>query len=57
MYQLGQNNYFCCEQGQIGVIPTAGYAGNCQTQGQAVPSSLLATLIRFFQAQVFGAIC
>jgi hypothetical protein len=48
---LGQGSYFCCEQGQIGVIPTTGYAGICQAQGQAVHSSLLATLVGIFQAQ------
>jgi hypothetical protein len=45
MFELGQNNYFCCEQGQVGVIPQAGYAGICQAGGQGVPSSLLATMV------------
>lgn len=55
MYELitfGSTNYFCCEQGQVGVIPTAGYAGICQAQGQAVPSSLLATLVRNFPCPI-----
>jgi hypothetical protein len=45
MFELGQNHYFCCEQGQVGVIPQAGYAGICQAGGQDVPSSLLATMV------------
>lgn len=47
---LGQGSYFCCEQGQIGVMPVTGYAGICQAQGQAVPSSLLATLVGNFSS-------
>ena len=45
---LGQGSYFCCEKGQVGVMSTTGYAGICEAQGQAVPSSLLATLVRNF---------
>ena len=47
---LEQGSYFCCEQGQIGVMPTIGYAGICQAQGKAVPSSLLATLVGNFSS-------
>jgi hypothetical protein len=45
MFSLGGNNYFCCEQGQVGILPQAGYAGICQAGGQGVPSSLLATMV------------
>jgi hypothetical protein len=45
---LGQGSYFCCEQGQVGVMPITGYAGICQAQGKAVPSFLLATLVGNF---------
>ena len=51
MFELGQNNYFCCEQGQVGVIPQTGYAGICQAGGQGVPSSLLATMVGFLYLQ------
>jgi hypothetical protein len=53
---LGQGSYFCCEQGQVGVMPITGYAGICQAQGKAVPSSLLATLVGNFSgsSSIFG---
>ena len=52
MYALSDNNYFCCEQGQVGVIPQAGYAGICQAGGQAVPSSQLASKVSCVDIQV-----
>lgn len=51
MFALGDNNYFCCEQGQVGVIPQTGYAGICQAGGQAVASSLLATMVGYVHLQ------
>ena len=52
MYALGDNYYFCCEQGQVGVMPQSGYAGICQAGGQAVPSSLLASTVTCVDLQV-----
>jgi hypothetical protein len=44
MYELAvENAYFCCEPGQIGVLPVNGYAGLCEPTDQAVASSLIAT--------------
>ena len=48
MYELGiqeQNNYFCCEQDQVGVLPDTGYAGICQGKDQALPASKSATSV------------
>jgi hypothetical protein len=48
MYELGiqeQNNYFCCEQDQVGVLPDTGYAGICQGKDQALPASKSATFV------------
>jgi hypothetical protein len=44
MYELTvENAYFCCEPGQIGVLPVNGYAGLCEPTDQSVASSLIAT--------------
>ncbi|KAG4437938.1 hypothetical protein IFR05_006562 [Cadophora sp. M221] len=44
MYSLsGGDQYFCCEPGQFGVLPTSGYAGICVPNDQVVASSLIAT--------------
>jgi len=51
MFGLGDNNYFCCEQGQVGLIPQAGYAGICQAAGLAVASSMLATMVGYIYLQ------
>jgi hypothetical protein len=53
MFDLGENSYFCCEQGQVGVIPQTGYAGICQAGSQGVPSSLLATMVGRVHLQAF----
>ncbi|PMD16577.1 hypothetical protein NA56DRAFT_753141 [Hyaloscypha hepaticicola] len=48
MYELGglqTNNYFCCEQDQVGVLPETGYAGICQGKDQALPTSRSATFV------------
>ena len=47
MFNLGGNNYFCCELGQVGVIPLTGYAGICQAGSQGVAASLLATRVGY----------
>lgn len=45
MYLLGsKNNFFCCEPGQFGVLPLAGYAGVCEPSDVVVTSTLLASL-------------
>jgi hypothetical protein len=53
MFDLGGNTYFCCEQGQVGVIPQTGYAGICQAGSQGVPSSLLATMVGCVHLRTF----
>lgn len=52
MYKLIQNehNYFCCENGQIGVSPQEGYAGICEAGDQTVPVSLLATMVSYLMS-------
>ncbi|KAH7308336.1 hypothetical protein BKA65DRAFT_177219 [Rhexocercosporidium sp. MPI-PUGE-AT-0058] len=51
MYVLTGAQYFCCEPGQYGVLPTRGYAGLCVPTDQVVASSLVATAA----SQVGGA--
>lgn len=43
MYILKNDQYFCCEPGQYGVLPSRGYAGICVPNDQVVASSLVAT--------------
>ncbi|PVH77551.1 hypothetical protein DL98DRAFT_591149 [Cadophora sp. DSE1049] len=43
MYILTGDQYFCCEPGQYGVLPSRGYAGICVPNDQVVASSLVAT--------------
>ncbi|KAK0114879.1 hypothetical protein ONS96_013359 [Cadophora gregata f. sp. sojae] len=43
MYILTSDQYFCCEPGQYGVLPSRGYAGICVPNDQVVASSLIAT--------------
>ncbi|KAH6718650.1 hypothetical protein BKA61DRAFT_261164 [Leptodontidium sp. MPI-SDFR-AT-0119] len=43
MYILETDQYFCCEPGQFGVLPSQGYAGLCVPNDQVVASSLIAT--------------
>lgn len=43
MYSLGDTNYFCCEPGQIGILPITGYTGICGSVGENIAASLIAT--------------
>lgn len=43
MYALSKTTFFCCEPGQIGIIPIRGYTGICGYPEQVVASSLIAT--------------
>jgi len=45
-----ENNFFCCENGQIGVSPQEGYAGICEASDQTVPVSLLATMVSYLMS-------
>jgi hypothetical protein len=45
MFELNllERFFFCCEPGQIGVLPISGFAGLCEPVDQQVASSLIAT--------------
>jgi hypothetical protein len=46
MFELDSgHDYFCCEQGQYGVLPVSGYAGICEPIDQPVASSRIATSV------------
>jgi len=44
MYSLSKTQYFCCEPGQIGILPIRGYTGICGYADQAIAASLIATV-------------
>lgn len=42
--QINYEDYFCCPDGYIGVLPVSGASGICELEGVDVPKSQLATL-------------
>ena len=45
MFYANSGHYFCCTPGQIGTEDITLYGGLCEPANQAIPTSLLATLV------------